>query len=80
MQQSYLSYTTKTLASGEVRKYPVIKKYTVTRTNKISDDIKTKILNDHSLGIPSSRIAIDLNLNVTRVRRLIRKWTQVETT
>ncbi len=71
--REYDSYTSYKLASGEVRRYPVKRRYVSVRTYTIPDDKRAEIIKLHELGVPSTRIARSVELTVKRVRHVIKK-------
>lgn len=71
--RTYQSYTTKKLLSGEIRRYPVTKTYTATKTSKLPDETINKIIEMHVARIPATKISIAVGISAERVRRVIKK-------
>lgn len=71
--REYESYTTRILASGEVRRYPVTRTYLSNRSNKIANDVLVEILRRAADGVPAARIARDIGISAERVRRIVKK-------
>ncbi len=71
--REYDSYVTYTAVNGEVRRYPVKRRYVAARTYAIPDDQRAEIIRRHTDGVPATRIARDTGINVQRVYRLIKK-------
>ena len=71
--RTYTSYGSKKLADGTVKKYPVIRKYTVkTELTPITPEQSSAIMKDYFAGLPATKIAPKLNISVDRVRRHIK--------
>ncbi len=71
--REYNSYTTYTSANGEVRRYPVKRRYVSIRTYPIPDDVHVEIIKKHTDGVSAAQIARDLGFTDQRVRRIIKK-------
>jgi hypothetical protein len=76
--REYDSFVLYTTAKGEVRRYPVKRRYVSTVTYVIPDDKRAEILRKHADGVPSTRIAQDIGITVQRVRRVIKKACQTD--
>ncbi len=72
----YKGYVEYTMVSGEVRRYPVTRKYKATKTYTLPTDTIDTIIRKHRDGIPSTRIARDIGITPERVRRVIKKHAQ----
>ncbi len=73
--RTYQSYTSRKCANGEVKHYPVTKKYTVKGRPRQPvmppETTIAEIKRQHGLGVPATKIAANTGVTLYKVRQIL---------